>query len=81
MPNFQAEPLLFCVAWAALAVAGGVLAGWFAGVILSLGLLAVIMPTSTLVVTRLEDFRIERIVRWGILAVAALGFFVWMKAS
>jgi hypothetical protein len=79
MPKLHAEPLLFCVAWALLAFAAGVMVGWQAGAILSVGLLLVIMPTSTLVLTRLEDFRIERLVRWGILVLAALGFALWVR--
>ena len=79
MPKLYPEPLLFCAAWALLAVAAGIMVGWQAGVVLSLGLLAVIMPASTLVVTRLEDLRIERLVRWGILVLAALGFVIWVK--
>ena len=79
MPRLHAEPLLFCAAWAALALVAGLVAGWPAGVLLSVGLLAVIMPTSTLVLTRLENFQAERLIRWGILVLAALAFLVWMK--
>ena len=78
MPRLQVEPLLFCVAWAALALAGGILAGWRAGAVLSVGLLLVIMPTSSLVLTRVENEAVERTARWGILAVAALGLAAYL---
>ena len=68
MPRLHPEPLLFCLVWAALALAGGLLLGWQAGAILSVGLMLVIMPASSLVLTRTDSFPIERQVRWGILA-------------
>ncbi|MGZ8310883.1 MAG: hypothetical protein ACXWUP_05465 [Allosphingosinicella sp.] len=81
MPRLYVEPLLFCIAWALLALAAGLLVGWQAGAVLTVGLLLVIMPTSTLLLTKLESLRIERAVRWGILAVAALGFALWVNGQ
>jgi len=73
MPRLHAEALIFCVAWATLALTGGLLLGWQVGAILSVGLMLVIMPTSSLVLTRTDSLPIERLVRWGILAIAAAG--------
>ena len=73
MPRLDAEALLFGLAWAALAVAGGLLIDWIAGALLSAGLLLVILPASALTLTRTDSFRAERLVRWGILLAAALG--------
>ena len=81
MPRLHAEALVFCFAWAALALAAGLIAGWKWGAGLSVGLMLVIMPVSTLVLTRTESFRAERLARWGILAVAALGFALWVRAG
>ena len=73
MPKLYPEALAFCVAWAALAIYGGLELGWKAGAVLTLGLFIIIMPTSALILSRTGSFAIERGVRWGILAVAALG--------
>ena len=80
MPRLHVEALIFCCAWAALALGGGLLAGWQAGAALSVGLLLVIMPTSTLVLTRTDSFAIERWVRWGILVVAGFALLAYLKA-
>lgn len=72
MPKLYPEALLFCILWAALAVAGFALVGWQAGALLSVGLFVVIMPASALILTRTGNFAAERIVRWGILAAAAI---------
>lgn len=61
------EAAAFCLAWVAVAAAGYILEGWLAGSFLTLGLLAVIMPTSGLLITRYDDFALERTVRWSIL--------------
>jgi hypothetical protein len=78
MPKLYAEPLLFCLAWTALAVAGAVLGGIWAGVVLSLGLVVVLMPASAVILTRTEDFKFERQVRWGILILAGLALLLWL---
>lgn len=80
MPKLHVEPLLFCLAWAALAVAGAIFGGIWAGVVVSLGLLVVLMPASALILTKFEDFRFERQVRWGILVLAGLALAVWLRA-
>jgi hypothetical protein len=77
MPRLYAEPLIFGLVWAGLALVAGLMAGWKTGAALSVGLMLVIMPVSSLVLTRVESFRVERLVRWGILAVAALAFALW----
>ena len=72
MPRLYPEALAFCILWAALAIAGWSWLDWRAGIALSLGLFAIIMPTSALILKRTGSFAIERAVRWGILIVAAL---------
>ena len=79
MPRLHAEALIFCLAWAALALTGGLLLGWQAGAILSVGLMLVIMPTSNLVLTRTDSFSIERTIRWAILATAAAGLLAYLN--
>ena len=79
MPRLHAEALVFCFAWAALALAAGLVSGWKLGAALSVGLMLVIMPVSSLILTRTESFQAERLVRWGILAVAALAFALWVS--
>jgi hypothetical protein len=72
MPKLYPEALLFCAIWAALAIWGGLELGWKAGATLTLGLFILIMPTSALILSRTGSFSLERGVRWGILAVAAI---------
>jgi hypothetical protein len=72
MPKLYPEALAFCVLWAALAIWGGLELGWKAGAALTLGLFILIMPASALILSRTGSFVVERSVRWGILAVAAL---------
>lgn len=64
------EAALFCLAWIVVAAAGYILEGWLAGSFLTLGLLAVIMPASAVLITQYEDFALERTVRWSILIAA-----------
>ena len=78
MPRLHLEALIFCVVWAMLALIGGLLLGWQAGAVLSVGLMLVIMPTSSLVLSRTDSFPIERLVRWGILATAAAGLLAYL---
>ena len=73
MPRFHPEAFAFCVAWAMVAVGGAMLAGYWAGVLLSFGLLLVLMPTSATILNRTENLELERQVRWALLAIAALG--------
>ena len=74
------EPLLFCVVWAALAVAGGVYGAWWVAVILSLGLLLPISAASLQVLSQTGDEKMERQVRWGILILAALALVIGLNA-
>ena len=76
MPPFHLEAFAFCVVWAIVAVAGAMLAGMWAGLFLSAGMLLVLMPVSAAVLTGTEDFALERQVRWGLLAIAALATLV-----
>lgn len=80
MPKLHLEALFFCLVWAALAIAGGIYAGWWVGVLLSLGLLILISASSLQILSRFEDPTMERQVRWGILVVAALGLAVYLNA-
>ena len=74
------EPLLFCVAWAALAIAGGAYAGLWVGVLLSVGLLVLISAASLQILSQTDDLSLERQVRWGILIVAGLALVVGINA-
>ena len=72
MPKLYPEALLFCVLWAALAWFGWSRISWQAGIALTLGLFAVIMPASAVTLSRTGNFAVERGVRWTILVIAAL---------
>jgi hypothetical protein len=78
MPRLQAEPALFCLAWATLAIAGAVLANIWVGALLSAGLFAILLPTSMAIVTKTEDLALERKVRWGILLFCTAGLAIWV---
>ena len=80
MTRLHPEPLLFCAAWAALAIAGGIWGSWWIAVLLSFGLLLLISAASLQILTRTEDMALERQVRWGILIVAALALVVGINA-
>jgi hypothetical protein len=80
MTRLHPEPLLFCAVWAALALAGGIWGSWWIAVLLSFGLLLLISAASLQILTRTEDMQLERQVRWGILAVAALALVVGINA-
>ena len=80
MTRLHPEPLLFCAAWAGLALAGGIWGSWWIAVLLSAGLLLLISAASLQILTRTEDMQLERQVRWGILAVAALALVVGINA-
>lgn len=68
--TFHPEAAAFCLAWVGVAAAGFVLQGWLAGALLSMGLLAVLGPTSATLISRTDDFALERTVRWSILIAA-----------
>jgi len=80
MPKLHAEALVFCLAWAALAVLAFVRAGYLAGSAMSVGLLILIMPVSTLILDKTGNLGIERLARWGVLLVAALGLAVYLTS-
>ena len=80
MPRIHYEALLFCLAWAALAIAGGLYGGLWVGALLSFGLLILISASSMQILSQSEDPVMERQVRWGILIVAAMGLMVWLNA-
>jgi hypothetical protein len=70
--RFNLDAFLYCVAWAALAIAGWNVGGLRVGLLLSAGLFVIVMPLSALILTRTGNFRTERAVRWSILALSAL---------
>ena len=72
MRRFNLDALLYCFAWAALALAGWHVGGLKAGLLLSAGLFLVVMPTSALVLSRTGNFKTERAIRWSILLAAGL---------
>jgi len=79
MPKLHPEPMLFCLAWAALAIWGGMTSIWL-GILLSGGLAVVLMPVSAAIISKRDDPVLERQVRWGILAIAALALPIWLNA-
>ena len=81
MPRIHLEPLLFCLAWAALAITAGVMASIWMGILFSAGLAIILMPLTATIVTKTGDFTLERQMRWGLLVLAALGLAVWLKFS
>jgi hypothetical protein len=80
MSKLRLEPLTFCLCWVLLAVAASVFGGTWAGLAVALGLLLILMPTSAFILTRYEDEKLERQVRWGILVIAGLLLAVWLKS-
>jgi len=81
MPRFQAEPLIFCLVWAGLAIAAAVMASIWLGILFSAGLAIVLMPLSATIISKTENLALERQVRWGILALAALALAVWLTVQ
>lgn len=79
MPKLNLEALLFCLAWASLAVFAFVRAGYVAGAILSVGLLVVIMPVSSLILDKTGNLGTERLARWGVLILAGAGLAIWLR--
>ena len=80
MRMLRLEPLTFCLCWVLLAVVASVLGGTWAGVAIALGLLLILMPTSAFILSRYEDEKLERQVRWGILVIAGLLLAIWLKS-
>ena len=81
MPKLHPEPLLFCLAWAALAIAAGIMASIWMGILFSAGLALILMPLTATVLTKTGDFALERQVRWGLLVVAAVVLTIWLNVS
>jgi hypothetical protein len=75
MPKLYPEALAFCIVWSLLAVWGWSALGVTAGLLLSVGLFMIIMPSSALILSRTSNFALEKAMRWTILAVAALALF------
>ena len=80
MPRLAIEPLIFCICWVGLAVMASVLGTVWSGLAIALGLLLILMPTSAFILTRYEDEKLERQVRWGILIIAGLLLAIWLKS-
>ncbi len=78
-PRFDAEAIAFGIAWAGLALYAGMVSGWQVGAALSVGLMVMNMPHSIFVLTRTDNFRTERIVRWSLLVLAAALYLVWVS--
>ena len=70
--RFNLDALLYCIVWAALAIYAWNAVSHQAGLLASVGLFLIVMPTSAILLSRTGNFRLERGVRWGILALAAL---------
>ena len=81
MPRLHAEPLLFCLAWAALAIAAGSMAGIWLGILFSAGLALLLMPLSATVISKTENLQLERQIRWGVLVLAALALFLYLQLA
>jgi hypothetical protein len=81
MPRLHPEALLFCLAWAALAITAAVTASLWIGILFSAGLALILMPLSALVVSRTENLALERQVRWGMLVLAALSLFLYLRLA
>jgi uncharacterized protein (DUF58 family) len=79
MPKLHPEPLLFCLAWAGLAIAAGIMASIWMGILFSAGLALILMPLTAAIVSKTGDFALERQVRWGLLALAGLALAVWLN--
>jgi hypothetical protein len=80
MPKLRLEPLTFCFCWILLAVVASVFGSTWAGLAVALGLLLILMPTSAFILTRYEDEKLERQVRWGILVIAGLILAIWLRS-
>ena len=72
MSRINFEALAFSLVWIIIALAGGILAGWVAGVTLSVGVLFLVMISSAIIFSTSGNLLLERSVRWGILILSAL---------
>ena len=80
MPRLYPEPLLFCLAWAALAIWGAMTSIWI-GIILSAGMALILIPLTATIVSKREDMNLERQVRWGVLVMAGLALGTYLILS
>ena len=71
------EALLFGLAWAALALFAGFTTDWRAGALIAVGLMLLIVPAGMWATTRFDSGAPERVLRWSLLATAAVAFLVW----
>jgi hypothetical protein len=81
MQRLNLEALVYSIVWGVLAVIGWQVAGLKAGILLSVGLFLVVMPASAIILSKTGNFALERGVRWGILALAALALFSFADLS
>ena len=72
LPRLNLDALAYCILWAALAVVGWRVGGLKVGLLLSVGLFLLVMPSSAFVLARTGNFTAERTLRWGLLVAAAL---------
>ena len=72
MRRLNLDALAYCLVWAALAIFAWNAISHRAGLLASVGLFLIVMPTSAIILSRTGNFRIERGVRWSLLAIAAL---------
>jgi hypothetical protein len=72
VPRLNLDALAYCILWAALAILGWRVGGLKIGLMLSVGLFLLVMPSSALILSRTGSFTAERVVRWGLLVTAAL---------
>ena len=79
MPRLALEPLIFCICWVALALVASVYGNLWAGLAIAFGLMLVLMPMSAFILTRYEDEKLERQIRWGILVIAGLLLAIWLR--
>jgi len=80
MERLNIDALLFCIAWAAMAVAAALAGGLWIGVAVLVIPFPVIIPVSALILTKTSNFVLERAVRWGLLGLAAIGLFIGLRA-
>jgi hypothetical protein len=81
MKGVYPEAIFYCLLWVALALFGLDRLGWKAGLALSVGLFLIVMPASAIILSRTGSFALERGVRWGILAAAAITLFSLIDLS
>jgi hypothetical protein len=81
MRKLNLEALVYSIVWGMLAVVGWRVAGLKAGILLSAGLFLIVMPMSAIVLSRTGNFALERGIRWGILALAAVVLFSFADLS